>query len=126
LHLSNFKLAWEFVIKEPLNQGSKVQNYEEDRKLSKIFILMQKCPISTFLNLYSIAEKCILLERPHMAAVLAAFAAKDSDREKIMSLISVYKKSDLMKNIEELEEFGLAPVISKSACLIVDSMLSNN
>lgn len=113
LHLSNLKLAWEFVIQNPLLQGSKIQNFEEDQKLSKALISLQKCPISTFLNMTSMAEKFIRLDRPHMAAICAAFA-KDSDRQTIINMLSGCNQRELRKNIEYLEEFGIAPVITKA------------
>lgn len=114
LHLNGLKLAWEFVIHEPLMLSSKAQNFEEDLKISKAFISLQKCPISTYLNLTSLAEKCIYIERPHLAALFVAFA-KEPERSKILKLLACYNSKDLSKRIEEQEEFGVAPVITKSA-----------
>ena len=119
LHLNNLKLAWEYVIQNPLIHGTKVQNFEEDQKLSKALILLQKCPISTFLNMTNLAEKFIRLARPHMAAICIAFA-KDCDREKIINMLSSYNKRELRKNIEYLEEFGIFPIITKSVASALD------
>ncbi|XP_070501724.1 kinetochore-associated protein 1 [Chironomus tepperi] len=113
LHLSNLKLAWEYVIQHPLVLATKIQNFEEDQKLTKALILLQKCPISTFLNMTNLADKFIRLERPHMASICIAFA-KDSDRETIINMLSNCNKRELSKNIEYLEEFGIAPVITRS------------
>lgn len=114
LHLNNLKLAWEFVIQNPLIHATKIQSFEEDQKLSKALIALQKCPISTFLSLIDLAEKFIRLERPHMAAICIAFT-KDPERSKIISMLSAQNKRELRKNIEYLEEFGIAPVVSNSA-----------
>jgi kinetochore-associated protein 1 len=112
------KLAWEFIIQDALISASKTKNYDNDLQISKSFIALQKCPISTFLNLTGFAEKCMLLERPHMAAIFIAFA-KENDREKITKMLSACDKRELKKNIEELEEFGIAPVISKAVINIL-------
>ncbi|KAG5678537.1 hypothetical protein PVAND_008204 [Polypedilum vanderplanki] len=113
LHLNGLKLAWEFVIKEPLLQATNVQNFEEDQKLAKALILLQKCPISTLLNLESFTSKCIQLNRPHMGAIFLAFA-KDNDRKKMIDMFENYDKHELKIKIEELEIHGIAPVITKS------------
>lgn len=105
-------MAWEFVIHEPFVHASKVRNYEQDLQIAKSFILLQKCPISTFLNMMTFAEKCMHLDRPHMAAIFIAFA-KESERERIIALVASADKREMRKNIEELEEFGVAPVITK-------------
>ena len=70
------------------------------------------------------AEKCILLERPHMAAIFVTFA-KDEDREKIKKLLSNSNKRELRTNIKELEEFGIAPIITKSVFNILE-LFSND
>jgi hypothetical protein len=111
--LSNLKLAWEFVMQDPLIHATKAQSYEQDLQISKTFVLLQKCPISTFLNLTSFAEKCIRLERPHMAAIFIGYA-KEGERQKIIEMLASFEKRELKKNIEELEEFGVAQVITRS------------
>lgn len=113
LHLPNLKLAWEYVIQSPLTVVTRVQSSDEDQKLVKVLISLQKCPISTFLNMPSLAEKFIKLERPHMAAICIAFA-KDLDRERIINMLSNCNKRELSKNIEHLEEFGIASIITRS------------
>ncbi|CAG9801568.1 unnamed protein product [Chironomus riparius] len=119
LHLSNLKLAWEYVIQYPLILGTKVQNFEEDQKLSKALVSLQKCPISTFLSMKSLADKFIRLERPHMAAICIAFS-KDSEREEIINMLLDCNKRELSKNIEYLEEFGIAPIITKSVTIALN------
>lgn len=119
LHLSSLKSAWECVIKEPFMHATRVKSYEQDLKLSKALILLQKCPISTFLNLSDIADHCLRLERPHMAAILVAFV-KDCDREKFVKLLEPFRKNgEFKKEILLLEEIGVAPAITKSATNIL-------
>lgn len=48
-----------------------------------------------------------------MAAIFIAFA-KEGDREKIIAMVSKCDKREMKKNIEDLEDFGIAPVITKS------------
>lgn len=115
MHLASLKTAWECVIKEPFLHATKTQSYEQENKLAKSLIWLQKCPISTFLNLKGLAEQCMRLERPHMAAILMAFA-KEEDRIQFSKMLEPFKKrGDLKKEILELEELGIAPVITKSA-----------
>lgn len=116
--MSNLKLAWEFVIQDPFINASKAQNYENDLHISKALITLQKCPISTFLNLNDFAEKCMRLERPHMATIALAFA-KENSRERIVEMLASCNKHELKKKIEELEEFGIAPVITKAVINIL-------
>lgn len=85
LHLSYLKSAWEMVIKEPLLSATKTQSEEQETKLTKSLIMLQKCPISTYLNLIQFSEHFLRLDRPHMAAFFIAFA-KDDDREQLLKV----------------------------------------
>jgi kinetochore-associated protein 1 len=118
LHLSSLKLAWECVMKEPLLHATKVRSYEQEVKLSKTFILLQKCPISTFLDLSNLIELCLRVERPHMAAIFVAFV-NEKNREKFVKALEAFDKRELRKEIEELEEMGVAPVVTKSVASIL-------
>lgn len=118
LHLASLKTAWECVIKEPFLHASKARTYEQDANIAKALILLQKCPISTFLNLGEFIEHCLRLERPHMAAVFVAFA-NEKNREKFVKLLEPFDKKQLKNDIEELEELGVVPVITKSAVKIL-------
>lgn len=81
--------------------------------MAKSLILLQKCPISTFLNLQSFIELCLRLDRPEMAAIFIAFV-NDQKKEEFIEMLHSFDKAELKKNIIELEELGIAPVISKS------------
>jgi kinetochore-associated protein 1 len=85
LHLTYLKSAWECVIREPFVGATKTQSYEQELKLAKSLILLQKCPISTYLNLIEFVEHCLRLDRPHMAAFFVAFV-KDEQRTKIINV----------------------------------------
>ncbi|CRL07888.1 CLUMA_CG021025, isoform A [Clunio marinus] len=118
LHLSSLKSAWECVIKDPLLHATKVRSYEQNVKLSKALILLQRCPVSTFLCLEEFIELLLRLDRPHMAAIFIAFAA-EKDRSVFVKMFESFSKHDLRKNIIELEEFGIAPVITQSVLNIL-------
>lgn len=118
LHLSSLKLAWECVIQEPFLHATKARTYEQDLSLSKALILLQKCPISTFLNLEHLIDHCLRLDRPHMAAIFVAFVG-DKNREKFVKILEQFNKREMKKNIIELEEVGVAPVITKSVINIL-------
>lgn len=111
-------MAWECVIQEPFLNATKARSYEQDLNLSKAFILLQKCPISTFLNLENFVDHCLRLERPHMAAIFVAFV-NDKNREKFVKVLQPFDKREMKKNIVELEEMGVAPVITKSVINIL-------
>lgn len=118
LHLNNLKLAWEFIIQEPFVHATKARNYEQDLNLSKGLILLQKCPISTFLNLQPLIDHCLRLDRPHMAAVVVAFMSEKT-RDKFVKTLEQFNKHEMKKNIVELEEVGITPVITKSVINIL-------
>lgn len=118
LHLSSLKLAWECVMKEPFLHATKNRSYDQEVKLSKTFILLQKCPISTFLDFANLVDLCLSLERPHMAAIFVAFANEKS-REKLVKMLENFNKCEMKKEIMELEEMGIAPVVTKSVANIL-------
>lgn len=93
--------------------ANKVRSYEQDQKLAKALILLQKCPISTFLDLQSFIEQCLRLDRQDMAAIFIAFV-NDKKREEFIKMLQPFEKTEMKKNIIELEEMGVAPVITKS------------
>lgn len=118
LHLSSLKLAWECVMKEPFLHATKLRSYDQEVKLLKAFILLQKCPISTFLDFTNLVELCLRLERPHMAAIFVAFA-NEKCREKFLKVLETFDKREMKKEIVELEELGIAPVVTKSVSNIL-------
>jgi Rough deal protein C-terminal region len=105
-------------MKEPFLHATKVRSYDQEVKLSKTFILLQKCPISTFLDFENLIELCLRLERPHMAAIFVAFANEKS-REKFVKVLESFDKREMRKEIVELEEMGVAPVVTKSVTNIL-------
>jgi kinetochore-associated protein 1 len=113
LHLSSLKLAWECVMKEPFLHATKTRSYEQEIKLAKTLILLQKCPISTFIDFTNLIELCLRVERPHMAAIFVAFV-NEKTREKFVKVLDAFDKRELKKDIDELEEMGIAPVVTKS------------
>lgn len=118
LHLESLKSAWEFIITEPFLKASK-DSLNDDESLSKSFVMLQKCPISTFLNFDNLIELCLRLDRPHMAAIFLSFI-NENERAKFINLFLPFNKIKLHHKIIELEEIGVAPVITNSVCHILD------
>lgn len=116
--MNNLKLAWECVITEPFMHATKARTYEQDQNLAKALILLQKCPISTFLNLEGLIAHCMRLERPWMAAIFVAFV-NENNRQQYVKILEPFDKREMKKNIVELEEMGVAPIITSSAINIL-------
>lgn len=92
-NLEGFRMAWETLIKAPFRNASRIRSFEEDVLLAKSLIMLQKCPISSSLNLLEIAEICVNANRANMAAILIPYsndAQKDSIKKVISSLRSTH------------------------------------
>ena len=113
LHLSGLKSAWECVIREPFKNATRTKSCAEDEKIAKAFVLLQMCPISTYLSLIGLVEECLRLNRPAMAAIFIAYV-KAPEKEKIKILMKSHCNAKLKEEIIELEEYGVPPVITKS------------
>lgn len=111
--MAGLKSAWECVIREPFKNAARTKTYEEDEKLAKAFVLLQKCPISTYLSLMSFAEECLRLNRPAMAAVFLAYV-KGPEKDSIRKLVKPHCNGKIKDEIMELEDLGVPPVITKS------------
>ena len=111
--MAGLKSAWECVIREPFKNATRTKSYDEDEKLAKAFVLLQKCPISTYLSLLSFAEECLRLNRPAMAAIFLAYV-KGPEKENMKKLVKPHCNGKLKEEIIELEDLGVPPVITKS------------
>jgi kinetochore-associated protein 1 len=78
-------MAWEYVIKEPFKSANRLKTVDQELTLAKSFLLLQMCPVATSINLLELAEHCIALQRPHLAAIFIAYA-KDDVKEKIIKV----------------------------------------
>lgn len=87
-NLEGFRMAWEAIIKAPFRNASRVRSFDEDATLAKSLILLQKCPISSSLNLLDIAEVCINANRLNMAAVLIPYA--NDDQKESLKKVMLY------------------------------------
>lgn len=114
-NLEGFRMAWEAIIKAPFRNANRVRSFDEDSTLAKSLILLQKCPISSSLNLLDIAEVCINANRVNMAAILIPYA-NDDQKEPLKKLVANNMESTLRQQILELEEYGVASVITKAVC----------
>ncbi|XP_058462913.1 uncharacterized protein LOC131437527 [Malaya genurostris] len=111
--LEGYRMAWETVIKAPFRNASRNRSFEEDAVLAKSLIMLQKCPISASLNLMDIAEVCINANRVCMAAILVPYA-NDTQKPALTKLILNNMEPTLRQQILELEEFGIASVITRA------------
>lgn len=112
MHIENLPLAWECVIKSHFKDVNKTRSFDQESTLSRALVLIQTCPVSSKLNLIEIANDCLLIGRPHMAAIIIGFA-NENDRAKIISLLQNYKSKSLKQEIIDLEEMGIIPMITK-------------
>ncbi|XP_030370640.1 uncharacterized protein LOC115621201 [Scaptodrosophila lebanonensis] len=111
LHTEGLALAWDCVLCHPLQNAVQTRSFAQEEKLHKTLLRLQSCPVVHALNLCQFAELCMLIHRPHMAAVLLSFCQSVEDREKIKKLISAQKVDNLRKQILELEEVGMLSVV---------------
>ncbi|KAL1404037.1 hypothetical protein pipiens_019096, partial [Culex pipiens pipiens] len=114
-NLEGFRMAWEAVIKAPFRNADRLRSFEDDAQLAKSLILLQKCPISASLNLVDIAEVCINANRVNMAAVLVPYAG-ENQKAALKKLIQNNPEPNLRQQVLELEEFGIASVVTKAVC----------
>ncbi|XP_058065571.1 kinetochore-associated protein 1 [Anopheles bellator] len=113
--IDGFRMAWELLIKEPFRSASREQSLAEDAMLARSLVMMQKCPISSRLNLLEIADVCVNVNRVNMAAVLIGFAEHDQ-KEALKKLIANNAVPNLKEQIQDLEEFGLVTTVTKAVC----------
>ncbi|CAD6991333.1 unnamed protein product [Ceratitis capitata] len=111
LYTEGLQVAWECVLWQPFKAASPVRSFEQEETLQKTLFRLQSCPIVHKLNLIELAELCINLERPHMAAVAMALCRDELKREEIKKLILPKKSEQMAKDILELEDAGLLSVI---------------
>lgn len=112
LHISGLVAAWECVIKSVFKYANRTRSYEQETVLCKALVLLQTCPVASKLNLFELAERCIQLDRPHMAAILISFSKVDQ-MEKIIELVTQHKRDSLKSDIEELEQHGVISTVTK-------------
>ncbi|XP_052860385.1 kinetochore-associated protein 1 [Anopheles cruzii] len=113
--LDGYRMAWELLIKEPFRSASREQSLAEDAMLARSLVMMQKCPISSRLNLLEIAGVCVNVNRVNMAAVMIGFAEHDQ-KEALKKLIANNAVPNLKDQIQDLEEFGLVTTVTKAVC----------
>lgn len=111
LHIDGLAIAWETVIMSTFKDGNKNRSFEEDARLGRALILLQTCPVASKINLVRIAEECIRLKRPHMAAILISFS-NGITRSHLIELIKKYKTDTIKRDISELEDMGILSIIT--------------
>ncbi|XP_058835892.1 kinetochore-associated protein 1 [Topomyia yanbarensis] len=111
--LEGYRMAWETIIKAPFRNASRIRSFEEDAVLAKSLILLQRCPVSASLNLMDIAEVCINANRVCMAAVLVPYA-NETLQPALKKLIFNNMETTLRQQILELEEFGIASIVTRA------------
>lgn len=83
LHLDGLALAWDCVLSHPLKNAVQTRSNALEERLQKTLLRLQGCPVVHALNLYQFAELCMLIQRPHMAAIVLIFCQSSEDREKV-------------------------------------------
>lgn len=112
IHLPGLLAAWEYIIRCPLKNIRRERSLEQDEALCQILFTLQSCPIKSKMNLLDFAETCVRFQQVHVAAIFVAFA-KGEQRQNILDLIKNHQTEGLRKNILDLEEFGIYPIITK-------------
>lgn len=128
LRLDTLARAWEHCIRAPFRNANRSRSGEQEQKLCAALRLLQACPLADKVDVLELAETCVRLQRPHMAAVMLAFVKDDAGREKIVALVqnaaaATHVKSaaaGLREDIVELEELGIYPMITRAAIAALD------
>ncbi|XP_060648155.1 uncharacterized protein LOC132785870 [Drosophila nasuta] len=111
LHLDGLAQAWNCVLCHPLKNAVPTRSCAQEERLQKTLIRLQGCPVVHALNLLQFAELCVLVRRPHMAAIVLIFCQNDEQRAKIVKLIRSRHVDNLRQDILELEDAGLLPMV---------------
>ncbi|TDG48434.1 hypothetical protein AWZ03_005179 [Drosophila navojoa] len=111
LHLDGLALAWDCVLSHPLKNAVQTRSNALEERLQKTLLRLQGCPVVHALNLYQFAELCMLIQRPHMAAIVLIFCQSAEDREKVKKLITSKPMDNLRQQILDLEDAGLLPMV---------------
>ncbi|XP_069700061.1 kinetochore-associated protein 1-like [Periplaneta americana] len=105
--------AWEVVLLSPFKNG------EEDDKCLHSLILLQSCPVLRSINLKKLVERCLQMDRPHMAAVLLPCLSGEElnvVKQKVTQLKDV---GELMKDLQSLMMKGV--LIAAKAIQLLES-----
>lgn len=114
VHLPGLKAAWEYIIRVPLKNISRVRSEAQDAALCKILFDLQSCPVKSKMNLLDMTETCVRAGQIHIGAVFVALASKEQ-KSQIAELIKMKEYPTLKDEILELETYGIYAIVLKSA-----------
>ncbi|XP_055371172.1 uncharacterized protein LOC129605428 [Condylostylus longicornis] len=106
LYTDGLKIVWEYILKAPFKHANRSRSFQQDELLSKNLFRIQGCPLIDELNLIEIAEDCIRLDRPHLAAILMGLCKKEQ-KETIKKLVKNHSNNKLKEDVIELQECGI-------------------
>lgn len=110
VHLDGLVVAWEYLIRMPFKNISKIRTDVQDANMCKSLFLLQSCPVKSRMNLIELAELCVRFRQLHIAAVLIAFVSNEH-RSKVVEMINGYRNDSLKNDIVYLRELGIYPFV---------------
>lgn len=110
VHLDGLVVAWEYLIRMPFKNISKVRSDEQDANICNALFLLQSCPVKSRMKLIELVELCIQFRQLNIAAVFIAFVGNEH-RSKVVEMIKGYRSDSLKNDIINLREFGIYPFV---------------
>lgn len=86
LHTQGLISAYECIVKSEFKNAISIRNAEQEQLLARALLILQKCPVSAHLNLKELADTCMLVNRPHMAAIMLAYTDNEDVKKDIIDV----------------------------------------
>lgn len=77
VHSDGIVVAFNYLIRLPFKNLSKVRSDEQDATISAALFVLQSCPVKHKLNLVDLVETCIAKKQFHFGAIIMALANDD-------------------------------------------------
>lgn len=74
IHSDGIVAAFNYLIRLPFKNLSKLRSDEQDEAISKALFVLQSCPVKHKLNFIDLVETCIAMKQIHFGAILMALS----------------------------------------------------
>lgn len=74
VHSDGIVIAFNYLIRLPFKNMSKIRSDEQDELLSNALFILQSCPVKQKLNFIDLVESCIAMKQIHFGAVILALS----------------------------------------------------